>query len=80
MRICATLTRCRSTSGALAAAFLLQVLPGAATPRQQVNFTILAWQKRYWHFAGRLHCTLVVFATIGLLLWLDYWNLIGSRD
>jgi hypothetical protein len=44
-----------------------------------IVFTILAWQKRYRHFAGRLHCTLVVFATIGLLLWLDYWNLIGFR-
>jgi CubicO group peptidase (beta-lactamase class C family) len=44
-----------------------------------IVFTILAWQKHYWHFAGRLHYTLVAFATVGLLLWLDYWNLIGFR-
>jgi CubicO group peptidase (beta-lactamase class C family) len=44
-----------------------------------IAFTTLAWHKRYWHFAGRLHYTLVVSATIGLLLWLDYWNLIGFR-
>jgi CubicO group peptidase (beta-lactamase class C family) len=42
-------------------------------------FTLLAWYRRYWHFSGRLHYTLVTFATVGLLLWLDYWNLIGFR-
>ena len=42
-------------------------------------FTLLAWYKPYWHFSGRLHYTLVTCATIGLLLWLNYWNLIGFR-
>jgi hypothetical protein len=36
-------------------------------------------QKRYWHCAGRLPYAFVVFATVGMLLWLDYWNLIGFR-
>ncbi len=44
-----------------------------------IVFTLLAWSRQYWHFSGRLHYTLVTFATAGLLLWLDYWNLIGFR-
>jgi hypothetical protein len=44
-----------------------------------ILFTALAWHQRYWHLAGRVHYTLLTFAAIALLFWLDYWNLLGFR-
>jgi CubicO group peptidase (beta-lactamase class C family) len=42
-------------------------------------FMLRAWVNGYWGFAGRLHYTLVAFASATLLAWLWHWNLIGFR-
>ena len=44
-----------------------------------VVLTVLAWTKRYWTTAGRIHYTVVVGAAVAFIAWLNYWNLIGFR-
>jgi hypothetical protein len=39
-------------------------------------FTGLAWARRYWSIAGRVHYTLLTLTALAFLLWLRYWNLI----
>lgn len=46
---------------------------------QLVVFAVLAWIRRDWGVVGRVHYTLVTLAAIGLVLWLNYWNLLGYR-
>lgn len=42
-----------------------------------IGFNVLAWVKRYWNLAGRIHYTLVALAAVGLVFWLNHWNLLG---
>ena len=42
-----------------------------------IIFTIRAWHKKYWSIINRLHYTWLAVPTIGYLLLLDDWHLIG---
>jgi hypothetical protein len=42
-------------------------------------FTVLAWTRRYWSLAGRIHYTLVTVALIGMVWLVYYWRLLGFR-
>jgi hypothetical protein len=42
-------------------------------------FTILAWARRYWSLAGRIHYTLVTAALLGTVWLMYYWRLLGFR-
>jgi CubicO group peptidase (beta-lactamase class C family) len=44
-----------------------------------VIFTLLAWVRRYWSLAGRLHYTLITVAMLGMVWLLYYWRLLGFR-
>lgn len=39
-------------------------------------FTSMAWLRRYWSIAGRVHYTLLTLTALGFLFWLQYWNLL----
>jgi CubicO group peptidase (beta-lactamase class C family) len=41
--------------------------------------TVLAWKNRYWGIAARAYYTLVTFAAVAFVWFLDYWNLLGWR-
>jgi hypothetical protein len=38
-------------------------------------FAVLAWARRYWGVAGRVHYTLLTLTAFAFLWWLQYWNL-----
>jgi len=38
--------------------------------------TVIAWWKRYWHTSGRIHYTLFAVATMVLLWFFSYWNVL----
>jgi len=40
-------------------------------------FGILAWRRAWWRPAGRIWFSVIVFAAIGCVLWLNHWNLLG---
>lgn len=40
-------------------------------------FSALAWRRRFWSVAGRVHYSLFTGASIGYLAVLQYWNLLG---
>jgi CubicO group peptidase (beta-lactamase class C family) len=42
-----------------------------------IMFTIRVWLKKYWSFFERLHYAWLAVATIGYLLLLNHWHLIG---
>jgi len=42
-------------------------------------FMVLAWRKKYWNGCSRLHYTLVVLASLAMLWFLNYWNLLGYK-
>ncbi len=42
-------------------------------------FTILAWARRYWSLAGRIHYTLVTVALLGMVWLMYYWRVLGFR-
>ena len=44
-----------------------------------VIFTVLAWARRYWNLAGRIHYTLVTVALLGMVWLVYYWRLLGFR-
>jgi hypothetical protein len=44
-----------------------------------VIFTILAWKRRFWSRAGRIHYTLVTVALLGMVWLMYYWRLLGFR-
>jgi CubicO group peptidase (beta-lactamase class C family) len=44
-----------------------------------VVFAVLVWRNGYWGVWGRVHYTLVTLAALGLVWWLNYWNLLGFR-
>jgi CubicO group peptidase (beta-lactamase class C family) len=43
-------------------------------------FTLLAWQRRWWHTAGRIGLTLILLGAVGCALWLNHWNLLGWKS
>ncbi len=56
-------------------------LPLIAIPLTAVGvvLAVLAWTRRYWTPAGRIHYTVVVGAAVVFIAWLNYWNLIGFK-
>ena len=44
-----------------------------------VIFTVLAWARRYWGRAGRIHYTLITAALVGMVWLMYYWRLLGFR-
>ena len=44
-----------------------------------VIFTLMAWLRRYWSFAGRLHYTLITVAMLGMVWLMYYWRLLGFK-
>jgi CubicO group peptidase (beta-lactamase class C family) len=44
-----------------------------------IVFTLIAWFKRYWGIASRIHYTTVTLAAIAFVWFLNYWNLLGFR-
>jgi len=42
-------------------------------------FLFLAWRRGYWTLLGRVHFTLAVAASVVMVLWTDYWNLLGYQ-
>ena len=57
---------------------LLFILPplAAVLAILTVGFAWLAWRKRYWSLAGRIHYSLVVLAALGFVGFLHYWGLV----
>ena len=44
-----------------------------------VIFTLLAWVRRFWSLAGRLHYTFITVAMLGMVWLMYYWRLLGFR-
>lgn len=44
-----------------------------------VVFTVLAWARRFWGLAGRIHYTLITVALLGMVWLMYYWRLLGFR-
>ena len=44
-----------------------------------VAAAVLAWRRRSWNLAARLHYSLVTLAALAFVWWLNYWNLLGYR-
>jgi CubicO group peptidase (beta-lactamase class C family) len=44
-----------------------------------IIFTFLAWARRYWGLAGRVHYTLIAAALVGMVWLMYYWRLLGFR-
>jgi hypothetical protein len=44
-----------------------------------VILTVLAWMRRYWSLAGRIHYTLITVALVGMVWLMYYWKLLGFR-
>jgi CubicO group peptidase (beta-lactamase class C family) len=42
-----------------------------------VIFTILAWVRRFWRAPGRIHYTLVTLSAVGLVWFMNFWNILG---
>jgi len=40
---------------------------------------VAAWKHRDWRPVTRLHYSILTVASVGYLLFLNYWNLIGFR-
>jgi len=60
-----------ATLGIILAASILVIGP--------VIFTVIAWGRRYWNLAGRIHYTLVTTALLGMVWLMYYWRLLGFR-
>ena len=59
---------------------VLATHPGSFHPGDwPVIFTILAWVRRYWSLAGRLHYTLNHSGMLGMVWLMYYWRLLGFR-
>ncbi len=44
-----------------------------------IVFMIRSWIRKYWTRCGRLHYTLIVLASIAVLWFLNFWNLLGYK-
>jgi hypothetical protein len=60
-------------------AILVIILVASILVISAVIFTVLAWARRYWSLAGRIHYTLVTVALLGTVWLLYYWRLLGFR-
>jgi hypothetical protein len=60
-------------------ALLCIPLAAAALTAGSIACAVLAWKRRYWSIAGRLHYTLVTLAGVAFILFLNHWNLLGFR-
>ena len=60
---------------------LLLVLPMVSTTLSAavVASAVLAWQRRRWSLAARLHYTLLAFASLAFTWFVATWNLLGFR-
>jgi len=52
---------------------------GAVLTVGALIYSALAWKKRYWSIAARVHYTLVTLAAVAFVWFLNYWNLLGWR-
>ncbi|HEY6549067.1 MAG TPA: serine hydrolase, partial [Vicinamibacteria bacterium] len=59
-----------------AAALTIPLLVAALLPALGY-FAALAWSRRFWSVAGRVHYSLFTAAALGYLAFLQYWNLLG---
>jgi CubicO group peptidase (beta-lactamase class C family) len=59
-----------------AAALSIPLLVAALLPAL-LYFSVLAWSRRFWSVAGRVHYSLFTAASMGYLAVLQYWNLLG---
>jgi hypothetical protein len=41
------------------------------------GFVVLAWKRSYWSLPARIHYTLVTFALLAFIWWLNNWILLG---
>ena len=60
-------------------ALLVLPLVASALAVPVAGLALLAWRRRWWSLAARLHYTAVAAALVALLAWLDRWNLLGFR-
>ncbi len=44
-----------------------------------IVFTVLVWKNHYWSWPGRVHYSLVTFAALVFLWFLNHWDLLGFR-
>jgi CubicO group peptidase (beta-lactamase class C family) len=51
-------------------------LPIAVLALGTLAFTVVAWRRRYWGVAGRVHYTLVALAGLAFVWFMYYWNLL----
>jgi hypothetical protein len=60
---------------------IILALPLLTTPLALglVYFTWQAWKVNYWSIARRVHYTIITVAALGLIVWANYWNLLGFR-
>jgi hypothetical protein len=42
-------------------------------------FTVLAWVRRFWGRAGRIHYTLTTLGTFGFVWFMYFWNILGRH-
>ena len=74
-------TRCAISlwgiGGAIFGLTLATIVPVIAAILTLVTavFAVLAWKERYWTTINRVHYTLVTIALIGMLWWVNFWNL-----
>ncbi len=54
-------------------------IPLALASGALVPLTALAFKKRYWNLAGRLHYAVITLAAGSLVAWEHYWNFLGCR-
>jgi hypothetical protein len=52
---------------------------GTALTGGLIAAMIVAWKQGWWRMAGRVCLTLVCMATLGTVVWLYQWNLIGWK-
>ncbi|MCX6688630.1 MAG: serine hydrolase [Methanoregula sp.] len=68
----------RTTPLALILVLCIPVITGVLAAGA-VIFTGLAWRRKYWNIGHRVHYTLVTIALLGMLWWVNFWNLVFWR-
>lgn len=58
---------------------LVLILVASILVAGPVIFTALAWARRYWSLAGRIHYTLITLGLVGMVWLVYYWRLLGFR-
>lgn len=54
-------------------------LLSAAMTAGMVGMAVLSWRSRAWRLPQRIHFTLITLSSIGFILILNYWNLLGWK-